>query len=211
MNLPNKITVFRMAMVVVIWLTMLFPYSSLGIEVPYIFGEVNLVYFIVFWLFVVASFSDFLDGHIARKYNLVTNFGKFMDPIADKLLVDGLLIILLVPSITPADASIQMAIPVIATLIMIARDLIVDVIRLIAASQNRILAANIFGKIKTVLQMVAIPLVLLNDWPFVLFDGEINIALIVVYLATLASLLSGIIYVYQNRDVLREPNKHERK
>lgn len=178
---------------------------------PYIFGEVNLVYFIVFWLFVVASFSDFLDGHIARKYNLVTNFGKFMDPIADKLLVDGLLIILLVPSITPADASIQMAIPVIATLIMIARDLIVDVIRLIAASQSRILAANIFGKIKTVLQMVAIPLVLLNDWPFVLFDGEINIALIVVYLATLASLLSGIIYVYQNRDVLREPNKHERK
>lgn len=211
MNLPNKITVFRMAMVVVIWLAMLFPYSSLGIEVPYIFGEVNLVYFIVFWLFVVASFSDFLDGHIARKYNLVTNFGKFMDPIADKLLVDGLLIILLVPSITPADASIQMAIPVIATLIMIARDLIVDVIRLIAASQSRILAANIFGKIKTVLQMVAIPLVLLNDWPFVLFDGEINIALIVVYLATLASLLSGIIYVYQNRDVLREPNKHERK
>ncbi|MFA6943071.1 MAG: CDP-diacylglycerol--glycerol-3-phosphate 3-phosphatidyltransferase [Bacilli bacterium] len=211
MNLPNKITIFRMAMVVVIWLAMLFPYSSLGIEVPYIFGEVNLVYFIVFWLFVVASFSDFLDGHIARKYNLVTNFGKFMDPIADKLLVDGLLIILLVPSITPADASIQMAIPVIATLIMIARDLIVDVIRLIAASQNRILAANIFGKIKTVLQMVAIPLVLLNDWPFVLFDGEINIALIVVYLATLASLLSGIIYVYQNRDVLREPNKHERK
>ncbi|MCH3976478.1 MAG: hypothetical protein LKE36_02585 [Bacilli bacterium] len=94
---------------------------------------------------------------------------------------------------------------------MIARDLIVDVIRLIAASQNRILAANIFGKIKTVLQMVAIPLVLLNDWPFVLFDGEVNIALIVVYLATLASLLSGIIYVYQNRDVLREPNKHERK
>jgi len=211
MNLPNKITIFRMAMVVVIWLAMLFPYSSLGIEVPYIFGEVNLVYFIVFWLFVVASFSDFLDGHIARKYNLVTNFGKFMDPIADKLLVDGLLIILLVPSITPADASIQMAIPVIATLIMIARDLIVDVIRLIAASQNRILAANIFGKIKTVLQMVAIPLVLLNDWPFVLFDGEVNIALIVVYLATLASLLSGIIYVYQNRDVLREPNKHERK
>jgi CDP-diacylglycerol--glycerol-3-phosphate 3-phosphatidyltransferase len=200
-----------MAMVVVIWLAMLFPYSSLGIEVPYIFGEVNLVYFIVFWLFVVASFSDFLDGHIARKYNLVTNFGKFMDPIADKLLVDGLLIILLVPSITPADSSIQMAIPVIATLIMIARDLIVDVIRLIAASQSRILAANIFGKIKTVLQMVAIPLVLLNDWPFVLFDGEINIALIVVYLATLASLLSGIIYVYQNRDVLREPNKHERK
>ncbi|MCH3976479.1 MAG: CDP-alcohol phosphatidyltransferase family protein [Bacilli bacterium] len=98
MNLPNKITVFRMAMVVVIWLAMLFPYSSLGIEVPFIFGEVNLVYFIVFWLFVIASFSDFLDGHIARKYNLVTNFGKFMDPIADKLLVNGLLIILLVPS-----------------------------------------------------------------------------------------------------------------
>ncbi|HMM00392.1 MAG TPA: CDP-diacylglycerol--glycerol-3-phosphate 3-phosphatidyltransferase [Bacilli bacterium] len=211
MNLPNKITVFRMAMVVVIWLAMLFPYSSLGIEVPFIFGEVNLVYFIVFWLFVIASFSDFLDGHIARKYNLVTNFGKFMDPIADKLLVNGLLIILLVPSVTPADASIQMAIPVIATLIMIARDLIVDAIRLIAASQNRVLAANIFGKIKTVLQMVAIPLVLLNDWPFTLFDGGANIALIVIYLATLASLFSGIIYIYQNRDVLREPNKHERK
>lgn len=198
-------------MVVVIWLAMLFPYSSLGIEVPFIFGEVNLVYFIVFWLFVIASFSDFLDGHIARKYNLVTNFGKFMDPIADKLLVNGLLIILLVPAVTPADASIQMAIPVIATLIMIARDLIVDAIRLIAASQNRVLAANIFGKIKAVLQMVAIPLVLLNDWPFALFGGGANIALIVIYLATLASLFSGIIYIYQNRDVLREPNKHERK
>lgn len=204
MNLPNKITVFRMTMVILLVVLMLFPYQALGIVVPNVFGDVNLVYFIAFWLFVIASASDFVDGYIARSRNLVTNFGKFMDPIADKLLVNSLLIILLVPQATAAYGTPQMALPIIAVVVMIARDLVVDALRLIAASNNRVMAANIFGKLKTVLQMVAIGAVLLNDWPFSLFDGPVNVAEIIVYLAALASLLSGIIYVVQNRSVLKD-------
>lgn len=201
MNLPNKITVFRMVMVLVIVALLLFPYQALSISVPSIFAGVNLIYFIAMILFVVASASDFLDGYIARKYHLVTNFGKFMDPIADKLLVNGLLIILMVPSVTASYLQFQMAMPTIAVFLMIGRDLIVDALRLLAIEQKRVLAANKWGKAKTVLQMIAIPTVMLNNWPFSLL-GSVNVALILVYLATAVSLISGIIYIVQNRDVL---------
>ena len=201
MNLPNKITVFRMVMVLVIVALLLFPYQALSISVPSIFADVNLIYFIAMILFVVASASDFLDGYIARKYHLVTNFGKFMDPIADKLLVNGLLIILMVPSVTASYEQFQMAMPTIAVFLMIGRDLIVDALRLLAIEQKRVLAANKWGKAKTVLQMIAIPTVMLNNWPFSLL-GSVNVALILVYLATAISLISGIIYIVQNRDVL---------
>lgn len=201
MNLPNKITLFRMVMVLVIVALLLFPYQALAIAVPTIFADVNLIYFIAMILFVIASASDFLDGYLARKYNLVTNFGKFMDPIADKLLVNGLLIILMVPSVTASYAQNQMVMPTLAVFLMIGRDLIVDALRLLAIEQKRVLAANKWGKLKTVLQMIAIPAVLLNNWPFSLFLN-FNVALILVYLAAAVSLISGIIYVVQNRDVL---------
>lgn len=201
MNLPNKITLFRMVMVLVIVALLLFPYQALAIAVPTIFADVNLIYFIAMILFVIASGSDFLDGYLARKYKLVTNFGKFMDPIADKLLVNGLLIILMVPSVTASYAQNQMVMPTLAVFLMIGRDLIVDALRLLAIEQKRVLAANKWGKLKTVLQMIAIPAVLLNNWPFSLFLN-FNVALILVYLAAAVSLISGIIYVVQNRDVL---------
>lgn len=201
MNLPNKITMFRMVMVLVIVALLLFPYQALSITVPVIFAEVNLIYFIAMILFVIASASDFFDGYIARKYQLVTNFGKFMDPIADKLLVNGLFIILMVPSVTASYAQNQMAMPTLAIFLMIGRDLIVDALRLLAIEQKRVLAANQWGKAKTVLQMIAIPAVLLNNWPFSQIL-TLNVALILVYLATAVSLISGIIYVVQNRDVL---------
>lgn len=208
MNLPNKITTFRMVMVGVIALLMLFPYQALNIAIPNIFGEVNLIYFIVFWLYLIAAVSDFVDGYLARKHHLETNYGKFMDPIADKLLVNSLLIMLLVPGKTAAYSSPnQMTISLVAVLLMIARDLIVDGLRLVAASRNIVMAANIFGKIKTVLQMVAIGAVLLNDWPFALIYGYntvINVSQVLVYLATTASLLSGVIYIVQNRHVLKD-------
>jgi CDP-diacylglycerol--glycerol-3-phosphate 3-phosphatidyltransferase len=208
MNLPNKITTFRMVMVALIAIMLLFPYQALNIVIPNVFGEANLIYFIVFWLYLVAALSDFVDGYLARKHQMITNYGKFMDPIADKLLVNSLLIILLVPKHTAAyDNPNQMAISLLAVIIMIARDLIVDGLRLVAASRNIVLAANIFGKIKTVLQMVAIGAVLLNDWPFALIYGynpPINVAQILVYLAALASLLSGVIYVMQNRHILKD-------
>ena len=134
MNLPNKITTFRMGCVLVIAFLLLFPWANMGINVPVLFNEVDLIYLITFVLFLVASFSDFLDGHIARKYNMVTNYGKFMDPIADKLLVNSLFIILMVSG--------PFRIPAWITVIMIARDLIVDAIRLLAAEQNKVLAAS---------------------------------------------------------------------
>ena len=88
MNLPNKITTFRMFCVIVIDFILLFPWSDCGVTMPVLFGHISLEYFISAILFLIASFSDFLDGYLARKYNLVTTYGKFMDPIADKLLVE---------------------------------------------------------------------------------------------------------------------------
>lgn len=197
MNLPNRITTFRMACVFVIVFLLLFPWAQCGIVMPEIFNGVSLEYFISFFIFIIASFSDFLDGHIARKYNLVTTYGKFMDPIADKLLVDSLLIIL-------ASSHMETKIPLIVVVIMIARDLVVDAVKLIAASKNKIVAANIWGKLKTVAQMVAISFVLLNDFPFSYFDGPVNISVILCYIAGLFSLLSMVVYIIQNKEVFKD-------
>lgn len=196
MNLPNKITTFRMACVIVLVFLLLFPWAQVGVNMPILFGGITLDYFIAFIIFVLASFSDFLDGYIARKYNLVTTYGKFMDPIADKLLVNSTIIILAsrIPSL------------VIVAVVMIARDIVVDALRLIAVSKNKVVAANIWGKLKTATQMVAISLLLLNGWPFSLFDSSwpLGIAEILCYLAGICSLLSMIVYIYQNREVFKD-------
>jgi len=195
MNLPNKITLFRLVCVVLICALLLLPFESwLPYQIPVI--NISLTYLIVFILFVLGSISDFLDGHIARKYNLVTNFGKFMDPIADKLLVNSLFIILV------NHGPIQ--IPVIIPVIMVARDIVVDVMRLLAAEQGKVVAANIFGKIKTVTQMIALIIVLLNDFPFALLNLPFSVGIVVCYIAMAASLLSGVIYVIQNRNLLKD-------
>lgn len=204
MNLPNKITTFRMVMVIVILGLLLFPFQQVGIDIPMLFnGKLSLIYLISFILFVIASCSDFVDGYIARKYNLITNFGKFMDPIADKMLVNSILIVL---AVNPNNL-LQHNIPVVLVVIMIARDLVVDGLRLVAANRKIVLAANIFGKIKTVLQMVGLAIWLLNDLPFsLIYKNSITpwVSLVIMLAATLVSLLSGIIYVYQNRKVLTE-------
>lgn len=196
MNLPNKITLFRLICVVIIDTLLLIPWRNFC-DVPMIsFLKIDLIFFIAFILFALASFSDFLDGHIARKYNLVTNFGKFMDPIADKLLINSLFIILT----QVGEIKIPLWIPV----VMISRDIIVDVMRMLAMEQNKVVAANIFGKIKTVLQMIAIIFVLLNDFPFSYLSLGYPIALIICILAAVASVVSGVIYIVQNRSVLKE-------
>lgn len=194
MNLPNKITLFRLICVFIIDGLLLFPWGNNIPSIPVI--DINLIFLIVFILFVLASFSDFLDGYIARKYNLVTNLGKFLDPIADKLLINSLFIIL--TQIGP------IRIPLVIPVIMIARDTIVDVLRMVAVEQGKVVAANIFGKLKTVLQMVAIIFVLLNDFPFSYLNLNFSVSIIMCYLAMVASLVSGIIYIWQNRSVLRK-------
>ncbi|MGE4342206.1 MAG: CDP-diacylglycerol--glycerol-3-phosphate 3-phosphatidyltransferase [Bacilli bacterium] len=201
-KLPNYITIFRMVMVVIILILLLTPWQLIVGAVPNIFHDVNLVYFIAFILFLIASISDFFDGYLARKYHLISNFGKFMDPIADKMLVNSLLILLLVKQ---AYAPLHMNVPLVAVIVMIARDLVVDGLRLVASERQIVLAANIFGKIKTVLQMSAISLNLLNDWPFSLLYGTTPyVSLVLIYLAAAVSLLSGIIYVGQNYKVLKD-------
>lgn len=216
MNLPNKITVSRIVLIFLMIIAMFvlafipdFAVKSIGNS------GINPVYLIFTGVFIIAAFTDMLDGKIARKFNLVTDLGKFLDPIADKLLNDAMMIFILVPQAyaLPTQRHNPMFLTVLAicVILMIARDLVVDALRLIAVKKNIVIAANIFGKAKTVLQMIAIPMMLLNDWPFKYFDGNwpqvVQISSIFFYLATIMSVVSGVIYVYQNRSVFKEFSK----
>lgn len=190
MNVANKLTVFRIALIPLIVLIYVFPYNQFGIQIDHFtFDSVILSYdkIVVLVLFAIASFTDFLDGYLARSRNMITTFGKFLDPIADKLLVNTLFILFAVEGI----------VPVVAVLLMIWRDTIVDAIRMLLAQQGMVMAAGYLGKAKTVLQMVAIVLVLLNNLPFEL--QGIPVSSIVVWFATLMSVLSGVSYVLQSR------------
>ena len=172
---------------------------------------INLVFLILFVFFVIASYTDHLDGYLARKNNQVTDLGKFLDPVADKLLINSLVIFLAAPSVfaryVPNGDTVA-SFNVWCVILLVARDIVVDALRFIGASKGKVIAANIFGKLKTVLEMVAIGVVLLNGFPFRYFDNSwlpgLHISDFFVYLATLASVVSGVIYVYQNRHVFKE-------
>jgi CDP-diacylglycerol--glycerol-3-phosphate 3-phosphatidyltransferase len=210
MNIPTKITTARIVLIVGL-LIALFVISLIPNFAAPMVGNtpINWVSLSACIVFVIAASTDYLDGHLARKWNQVTALGKFLDPIADKLLVNSMLIFFAVPAAYLTGQNTY--VPVFCVIVMIARDLVVDGLRLIAVEKNQVIAANIFGKMKTVFQMVAIPAVMLNNWPFSYFDstwGVWRISLVLVYLATAMSLISGIIYVVQNRKVLVEA-KHE--
>ena len=195
MNLPNKITVFRILLVPIILLVWLFPYSQFGI---YFYNidvgptSVSLLNLIVLALFVIASISDMLDGLIARKNNLVTTFGKFADPIADKMLVNTMFIVL----------CFKHQVPVLPVILMLCRDTIVDGCRMIAASNGTVVAAGILGKLKTVLQMVTIIFLLINNIPFELVS--LPITTLLVWFTTFISLSSGYSYFMQLKDYIFE-------
>lgn len=199
MNTPNKITITRFILTIILIAIMVFPYNSCNINIPYLgntgFNVIDLVGCIIF---IVASITDFIDGHLARKNNLVTDFGKFMDPLADKFLVNSSLIILAVQK--------SNLLPVLIVVLMIGRDIAVDGIKLISAKKRRTVAANIYGKLKTVFQMIAIPVIFLNGFPFnyLLKENTYIITIILASLACLMSLISGVIYIYQNRDMIKE-------
>ena len=188
MNLPNRLTVMRIVLIPVIILIGIFPYAQVGIEVPALqFGFVSLsaVNVVMLVLFCVASFTDFLDGYLARKNNLVTTFGKFADPIADKLLVTTMFILF----------AAQGVIPVVPVLIMVARDTIVDGIRMIASSNGVVMAAGYLGKVKTVVQMLAVIFILLNNLPFELVRLPVSDFLL--WFASFTSLTSGTSFFNQ--------------
>lgn len=208
MNLPTKITFSRIIATVLLIVTLFVLSVIPNLSTPLLGNSrINLIFLVVFIFFVIASYTDHLDGKLARKNNQVTDLGKFLDPVADKLLVSSMLIFLAAPRFFAPYAVEQSAlVPVWCVIIMVARDTVVDALRFIGAQKGVVIAANIFGKLKTVLQMVAISAVLLNDFPFhYLYPNNTNeyltVTAFIVYLATAVSLLSGIIYVIQNKKV----------
>lgn len=198
MNLPNKLTIARMfAVLIIIIVSLIQPLRDVVL-----FASVTLEDIILLVIFIAASFTDYLDGHIARKNNLVTNFGKFMDPLADKLLVLSTLIILLERGkFVVFGFGFGFAITII-----LAREFAVTGIRLIAVSNKVVIAASKLGKFKTVTQMLMIIVLLLDCYPFALLGGVSKdvTALILIVLATTMTLISGIDYFIKNKHVLKE-------
>jgi len=194
MNLPNKITIFRIFLAIIIIAILLFPFDSAGITLPKLYVNetivINIKYLIAGVLFIIASITDFVDGYIARKYNLVTDFGKMMDAIADKILVNSVLIIL------AATGFIHPIIPI----IIIMRDTVVNSIKMIAGNKGKVVAAIKSGKIKTALLMIGIVLTLFYNMPFELFNLKIADLLLVI--AAIMSLVSGFQYYYINKELI---------
>ena len=194
MNLPNKLSLFRVALVPIIVILFLTDGIMECFRIHTANGDIvfTLSDILVFVLFAVASFTDFLDGKIARSRNLITSFGKFVDPIADQLLVNSMLILFACTS----------RISVLAVLLMIWRDMIVDGLRMNASAKGKVVAAGMLGKIKTVLQMFAIIFLMLKNLPFA-FVG-IPMDQILLWAATIVSLASGIQYFIQLKDIVME-------
>jgi len=187
MNLPNKITLARIFMTVIIIFLCLFPFYSIGINFPQynINGLIiDLKYIISGVLFIIASLTDFVDGNLARKRNLVTDTGKMLDAIADKVLVNSVLIIF------AANGFLH---PVIAV-IYIFRDEVVNALKMHSAKKGIVVAASMSGKIKTFTMMTGLSLMFFYNLPFELIN--IRIADFLVYFATVMSVVSGIEYYY---------------
>ncbi len=178
MNLPNKLTLFRVILI---------PFFVFFLLAPYFEGYGN---YIAVAIFIVASITDFLDGKIARKYNLVTNFGKFMDPLADKLLVSSALICLVALNKIPAWIVI----------VIIAREFIISGFRLVAADNGVVIAASYWGKFKTAFQMVTVIVLILN------IPGEVFavIGTVLIYISLVLTVISLIDYIAKNKDVLKD-------
>lgn len=177
MNLPNKLTILRMIMIVPFVVFMLVPIGGAA-------GK-----WIALALFVIASLTDLLDGKIARKYNLVTTFGKFMDPLADKLLVCSALICL-----------VELGrIPTWIVIIIISREFIISGFRLVASDKGVVIAASWWGKFKTTFQMVMIVLMIAD------IAALSIVTQIVMWIALILTVVSLIDYLVKNKDVMKDP------
>lgn len=197
MNLPNKLSILRIIMI---------PFFVACYFVPLAYMPLVAV-----GIFILAAFTDFLDGHIARKYNLVSDLGKLLDPIADKMLVTAALFV--VVSTNPLGSWYGILLACCSALIL-ARELLISAVRQIATTKGIVIQANIWGKIKTVVQMVALPLlIVLQCWQYgftssqILYDVVWFAALVLFVLATLLTVISGYIYLVANRRVFSEDKK----
>jgi len=178
MNLANKITLLRVLMIPIFLVFMLvdFPWHM----------EAALA------VFVLASLTDKLDGHIARKYNMITDFGKFMDPLADKLLVTGAFLVLI--QLGRIEAWI--------VFVILTREFAVTGLRSLAAAQDVIIAASNYGKLKTVTQIIAIIILMLNNYPFSIIGFPMDT--VMVYITLVITVLSGLDYFIKNKQVIMQ-------
>lgn len=190
MNIPNKISISRIFLI---------PIFILLMTINFNWGEWNIgdtslpiAHFIAALIFIIAAGTDWLDGYYARKYNLVTNLGKFLDPLADKLLVSAALILLVEVGLAPAWVVI----------IIISREFAVTGLRLVAAGEGIVLAASNMGKLKTVTQILAISLLLLHNFPFSFVSFPLGT--IVLYLAMFITVISGVDYFGKNLHVMKD-------
>ena len=193
MNLANKLTMIRIFLTVLLIVLLLFPFYMVNIEFPKVLIgtiTVDTKYFIAAGLFAIASITDAIDGHIARSRNMVTDFGKMTDAIADKMLVNSSLIIL------TAQGKVSPAI----TVIIVLRDTVVDTIKMIAGSKGKVVAAIKSGKIKTTFLMLGIIFTMCYNLPFELFN--LDIASFLLVLATVFAIISGIQYYIMNKDII---------
>lgn len=223
MNLPNKITTIRLVMAALMISVFSLSYipgatstwaSDFVIAGFHIgFNWIDLVCCIIF---ILGSITDALDGHLARSRNLVTNLGKFLDPLADKFLVDSAFILLC----TRLDWGGHYQVLPIFAILFIGRDLAMDGLRSIAANQGKVLAANIWGKVKTAIQMGLIPVLFLKGFPFSMLNfGSLDVWMatrwdytyiltnILVGITLFFSIFSFVVYVIQNKAVLKEEKK----
>ena len=201
MNLPNKLTVLRLILSVVIIVLLVFPFYAVGIQFPTfsiscISSPVESQYFMAGIIFIIASVTDFLDGRIARKYNLITDTGKMLDAIADKVLVNSVLIIL------AAHGFINEIIPVIIVL----RDIVVNAIKMEAAAKGKVVAAIGAGKIKTSALMIGVALTFFDNWPFELIN--INVNELLLYFACVMSIISAVQYFNMNKKIIFPEQKN---
>lgn len=195
MNLPNKLTIAR---VVMIPFVMFFYFANF---IPFGIGKL-----VALVLFILASLTDMLDGKIARKHNLITNFGKFLDPIADKMLTSCVLFMII------ADGTIANPWGAIIATIIISREFMVSALRLLVASNGTVLAADMWGKVKTTVQMIALPICIL--FAYVLNCGfDVATWLVVTLkvlsyltlgLATVLTVISGVNYIVKNRQCFKD-------
>jgi CDP-diacylglycerol--glycerol-3-phosphate 3-phosphatidyltransferase len=194
MNTANKITMSRIVLSVIILFILLFPWHQVGVDIPtYIVNgsmTIDLRYIISGVLFIIASITDFIDGRVARKYNMVTDFGKMIDAISDKLLTNTLIVVL---------AAENMLDPIIAVII-IGRDIIVDSIKMLIGNKGKAVAAIPVAKYKTASLMVGLTLKLFYDLPFSLIPIRISDYLLIV--AAVLSIISGAKYYVMAKEYI---------
>lgn len=189
MNLANKITLARIFLVPVLMLFLLVPFDWGTFH----FAGISVTYsdLLATFIFIIAASTDGLDGYIARKRKIITNLGKFLDPLADKLLITAALVSL----VGNGSVAAWMAI------VIISREFAVTGLRLVAAAEGQVIAASGLGKLKTITQIVAIVAVMLNNFPFGIFG--IPFDLLAMWVAVLITIVSGIDYFIKNKEVIQ--------